>query len=125
VPEDRLALGTSAPVPDLRSCRVLRRLAEPARDGALPRDRAPGHRGLRPARWGWCHIDEVMLNLSDRATPHNVITDQYRATTEPIAAHPDRGRLSSVREPGRQRCAEGEADMPPKICCGGAIRSYE
>ena len=21
--------------------------------------------------WGWCYIDEVMLDLSDRATPHN------------------------------------------------------
>jgi heterodisulfide reductase subunit A-like polyferredoxin len=24
-----------------------------------------------PEGWGWCYIDEVMLDLSDRATPHN------------------------------------------------------
>jgi len=44
--EDRLALGASAPVSDLRPCRMLRRLAEPARDAALPRDTASGDRGL-------------------------------------------------------------------------------
>src|SRR5216684_4231403 len=50
VPEDRFALGTSAPVPDLRPCRVLRRLSEPARNTTLPGDTAPGHRRLRPTR---------------------------------------------------------------------------
>ena len=44
VPQDRLALGTSAPMPDLWACRVLRRLAEPARDATLPADKATGHR---------------------------------------------------------------------------------
>jgi hypothetical protein len=78
MPENRLALGTSAPVPDLWSCRVLRRLAEPARDAALPGDRAPDHRRLRPARGlGWCYIDEVMLDLSGRATPHNGPIPRY------------------------------------------------
>ena len=24
-----------------------------------------------PEGWGWCYIDEVMLDLNDRATPHN------------------------------------------------------
>jgi hypothetical protein len=24
-----------------------------------------------PEGWGWCYIDEIMLDLSDRATPHN------------------------------------------------------
>jgi hypothetical protein len=24
-----------------------------------------------PEGWGWCYINEVMLDLSDRATPHN------------------------------------------------------
>ena len=24
-----------------------------------------------PEGWGWCYLDEVMLDLSDSATPHN------------------------------------------------------
>ena len=39
---DGLALAAPAPMHDLRPHRLLRRLAEQARDRALPRDRAPG-----------------------------------------------------------------------------------
>jgi hypothetical protein len=24
-----------------------------------------------PERWGWCHIDQVLFDLSNRKTPHN------------------------------------------------------
>jgi hypothetical protein len=30
-----------------------------------------------PEGWGWCYIDEVMLDLSDRATPHNGPVPRY------------------------------------------------
>ena len=30
-----------------------------------------------PEGWGWCYIDEVMLDLSDRATPHNGPIPRY------------------------------------------------
>jgi hypothetical protein len=30
-----------------------------------------------PEGWGWCYIDEVMFDLSDRATPHNGPIPRY------------------------------------------------
>ena len=34
--------------------------------------RHPIIEGYDPSEgWGWCYIDEVMLDLSDRVTPHN------------------------------------------------------
>ena len=30
-----------------------------------------------PEGWGWCYVDEVMLDLSDRATPHNGRIPRY------------------------------------------------
>ena len=30
-----------------------------------------------PEGWGWCYVDEVMLDLSDRATPHNGPIPRY------------------------------------------------
>jgi hypothetical protein len=30
-----------------------------------------------PEGWGWCYIDEVMLDLSDRATPQNGPIPRY------------------------------------------------
>ena len=30
-----------------------------------------------PEGWGWCYVDEVMLDLSDRATPHNGPVPRY------------------------------------------------
>ena len=42
-------LAASAPLPDLRPCRLLRRFAEPPRDQAFPRDQPSDHRRLRSA----------------------------------------------------------------------------
>ena len=78
VPEDRLGLASSAPLPDLRPCRLLRRVAEPARDQAFPHTRHPIIEGYDPPEgWGWCYVDEVMFDLSDRATPHNGPIPRY------------------------------------------------
>ena len=30
-----------------------------------------------PEGWGWCYLDEVMLDLSDRMTPHNGPIPRY------------------------------------------------
>ena len=30
-----------------------------------------------PEGWGWCYIDEVMLDLTDRATPQNGPIPRY------------------------------------------------
>jgi hypothetical protein len=30
-----------------------------------------------PEGWGWCYIDEVMLDLGDRTTPHNGPIPRY------------------------------------------------
>ena len=30
-----------------------------------------------PEGWGWCYVDEVTLDLSDRATPHNGPIPRY------------------------------------------------
>ena len=30
-----------------------------------------------PEGWGWCFVDEVMLDLSDRMTPHNGKIPRY------------------------------------------------
>ena len=49
MPEDRLALGAFAAMPDLRPCRLLRFLAQQTRHQTFPRHRPSGHRGLRSA----------------------------------------------------------------------------
>src|SRR3954453_13452055 len=51
VPEDRRVLGPPAGVPRVRQDRLLRRLPEPPRDRALPRDGSPD-RALGRARRG-------------------------------------------------------------------------
>ena len=30
-----------------------------------------------PEGWGWCYVDEMMLDLSDRTTPHNGPIPRY------------------------------------------------
>jgi hypothetical protein len=30
-----------------------------------------------PEGWGWCYIDEIVLDLSDRMTPHNGPIPRY------------------------------------------------
>ena len=78
MPEDGIALGASAAVPDLRPCRLLRRLAEPPRHRALPRDRPSDHRGLRSAgRLGLVLRRRDRVRPADRATPQNGPIPRY------------------------------------------------
>ena len=40
--------------------------------------RHPIIEGYDPSEgWGWCYVDKVMLDLSDRATPHNGPIPRY------------------------------------------------
>ena len=32
---------------------------------------------IPPEGWGWCYVDEVMFDLSDRMTPHNGPIPRY------------------------------------------------
>jgi hypothetical protein len=52
-------------------CRLLRRLAQPSRNGAF--FLATGHPVIEgydpPEGWGWCYVDEVLIDLGDRKTP--------------------------------------------------------
>src|SRR3954449_7569942 len=66
---DRQSVGAPAPVPHLRTCRLLRFVSAPARDRALSCHRPSCHRGLRsPEGWGWCYVDEAVVKL-DHKTP--------------------------------------------------------
>ncbi len=63
VPQEWRPVGSPAPVPRMRSRRLLRLLPEPARHQALPSHPAPHHAILRTREtWGWCYIDEVPLD---------------------------------------------------------------
>ena len=62
----------------LRPCRLLRRFAEQARHQAFPRHGHPIIEGYDPPEgWGWCYVDEVVFDLSDRKTPHNGPIPRY------------------------------------------------
>ena len=51
------------------------------RIGATKHFHATGHPVMEgydpPEGWGWCYIDEVILDLSHRATPHNGPIPRY------------------------------------------------
>jgi len=63
-----------------------------------------------PEGWGWCYIDEIMLDLSDRATPQNggaVIPLVGLRLERPFLFRLDRAR----RQPG-----EGRIDLVGAMC---------
>ena len=114
VPEDRLALGAPAALPDVRPRRLLRQLAEPPRHQALPRDRPSDHRGLRPARG----LGLVLRRRGDarpRRARHAAATARSRASTE---ISPDvRKRL------GRQAVRAAASCRPQARPCARRQRS--
>src|SRR5436190_23379063 len=95
-------MAAPADLPNLRSCRLLRRLTQPPRDGALPRHRAPDHplarvrRGLelvlprrrriypRPPSWHGAHPSLAAPELADAA--HSTSAPQ-RAYRRLVTAH--------------------------------------
>ena len=72
------AVAASADLPHLRPRRLLRRFAQQARHQAFPCHRHPVIEGYDPPEgWGWCYVDEVLFDLSDRKTPHNGPIPRY------------------------------------------------
>ena len=70
MPEDRLALGAFAVMPDVRPCRLLQFIPN---KHATKHFRATGHPIIEgydpPEGWGWCYLDETFVDLGDRTTP--------------------------------------------------------
>src|SRR5215475_1423166 len=70
--ENGIGLGAPAALPHLRACRLFD--SSPNRH-ATKHFHATGHPVIEgydpPEGWGWCYVDEVALDLSDRMTPHN------------------------------------------------------
>ena len=78
MPEERQRVAAFADLPQLRSRRLLRRFSQQARDQAFPRHRASVIEGYDPPEgWGWCYVDEVLFDLSNRKTPHNGPIPRY------------------------------------------------
>ena len=78
MPEDRRIVGASAPLPHLRPCRLLRRLAQPPRHQAFPRDPPSDHRRLRSAgRLGLVLRRRGDVRPVERTTPHNGPIPRY------------------------------------------------
>ena len=72
VSEDRLALGAPADLPQLWACRLLRLVPHRHATAHFHATRHPIIEGYDPPEgWGWCYVDELMFDLTDRMTPHN------------------------------------------------------
>lgn len=48
--QDGIVVGASQKLPELRTCGLLRRLAQQACDGSLPLDKSPGNQKSRAGR---------------------------------------------------------------------------
>src|SRR5438067_2056598 len=57
-----------------------------------------------PEGWGGCYIDEVMLDLSNRATPHNGVARRRRSAVP--GGQPDEADMAVIffRRQGRAQC---------------------
>jgi NAD+ kinase len=65
----RRPLGAPAAVHDLRPRRMLRLVAQQARDRALPHRRHPLVQSYEPGEdWWWCYADEVAFTVADKPT---------------------------------------------------------
>jgi len=64
MPQDGRCLGASAPVPDLRTRRLLRRIQEQACTSTFTPRKHPIITSLEPGEgWSWCYVDEVAMEL--------------------------------------------------------------
>jgi hypothetical protein len=65
-------------LPDLRPCRLLRFLAN---RHATAHFHGTGHPIIEgydpPEGWGWCYVDEVLLDLGDNVTPQDGPIPRY------------------------------------------------
>ena len=64
--EDRRHMGASAPLPQLRPCRLLRNLQNRHATKHYHATNHPIIEGYDPPEgWGWCYVDEVTFDLPD------------------------------------------------------------
>ena len=108
MPAHRRLVGAPARVHDLRRGRLLRQLAEQARDGALPRDRPPDHPLARARR-------ELVLVLRGRGrvrarhvAPRRLAGAAAGGRQRPRAARRSRSRRRASS--GRTPALRGDAD---------------
>ena len=70
MPQDRKRVVSSSRLPDLRSCRMLRPVARPHATKHFHATKHPIIEGYDPPEgWGWCYVDEIMIDLGDDTTP--------------------------------------------------------
>src|SRR5436190_19954066 len=101
MPADRRGLGHPAPVPDVRPRRLLRQLAGPARDEALPRQRPSRHPLVRAGRG-------LGLLLPGRAVPRRASRPRWRGRDAPLRSAPKVREkfFRAAVDPGRRRSTE-------------------
>src|SRR3954467_2994821 len=100
MPTHRRRLGPPAPVPDVRPHRLLRQLAGPARDEALPRQRSSRHSLVRAGRG-------LGLLLPGRAVPRRATGPFRRGRDAPLRSAPKvRKKIFAGVDPGRRRSTE-------------------
>jgi hypothetical protein len=59
-----------------------------------------------PEGWGWCYVDEITFDLTDRMTRHNGPIPRYSSPRRAI----ELGGVSRLKNPG---LAEGRSHAPP------------
>ena len=71
MPEAGLGMVSPAGLPHLRPCRLLRPVAAASTPPSISTTPSiPIIEGYDPPEgWGWCYVDEVMFDLTDRTTP--------------------------------------------------------
>ncbi len=78
MPEERQRVAALTDLPQLRPCLLLRRFSN---KHATRHFHASGHPVIEgydpPEGWGWCYVDEVLFDLSNRKTPHNGPIPRY------------------------------------------------
>ena len=71
-------MAAFADLPQLRSCRLLRRFPNKHATKHFHATQHPIIEGYDPPEgWGWCYVDEVLFDLSSRKTPHNGPIPRY------------------------------------------------
>src|SRR5262245_48819976 len=109
VPRDWEPLGASAALPDLRARRMLRLLAQPARDRPLQGDRPSGHPVLR----AWRGLAVVLrrrphgVRAGGRLIPHRWAEPRAALAAPPGAAQASRPTAGPAGAPRRYAPSAG------------------
>src|SRR6266478_4641100 len=121
VSEDRIGMAAFAAMPDLRPCRLLRRIAKPPCHEAFSRHAPPDHRRLRPAR----RLGLVLHRRGD-ARPHRARYPTQRPDPPLLLTralqHPVTGRSAgaAVARPPRDRAFADVRERRQAVAAGRA-----